>query len=75
RLPEYAARMKPVIPDYEWTTNGERVMKPVIPDYEWTTNGERVTTIILWISLWSGIGGRCLRGEAPHPEANNAELT
>ncbi len=50
-------------------------MKPVIPDYEWTTNGERVTTIILWISLWSGIGGRCLRGEAPHPEANNAELT
>ncbi|MGL5423999.1 MAG: tyrosine-type recombinase/integrase [Serratia fonticola] len=34
--------MKPVIPDYEWTTNGERVKKPVIPDYEWTTNGERV---------------------------------
>ncbi|MEN5014730.1 hypothetical protein ABEH87_00005, partial [Erwinia sp. Eh17-17] len=25
RLPEYAARMKPVIPDYEWITYGERV--------------------------------------------------
>jgi hypothetical protein len=35
--------MKPVIPDYEWITYGERVKKPVIPDYEWITYGERVS--------------------------------
>jgi putative transposase len=27
RLPEYAARMKPVIPEYGWITYGERVNK------------------------------------------------
>lgn len=27
RLPEYAARMKPAIPDYEWITYWERVKK------------------------------------------------
>jgi putative transposase len=27
RFPEYAARMKPVIPEYGWITYGERVNK------------------------------------------------
>ncbi|WP_455821024.1 hypothetical protein, partial [Pseudomonas cerasi] len=30
RLPEYAAKMKPVIPDYEWITYGERVIGSLI---------------------------------------------
>ncbi|WP_455818003.1 hypothetical protein, partial [Pseudomonas cerasi] len=39
RLPEYAAKMKPVIPDYEWITYGERVTVQLKRGYAGLSNG------------------------------------
>ncbi|EPZ5946222.1 hypothetical protein ACUNHT_09810 [Serratia sp. IR-2025] len=39
--------MKPVIPDYDWSIFGVRVMKPVIPDYDWSIFGVRVTGLVV----------------------------
>ncbi|CQJ36208.1 Uncharacterised protein [Yersinia enterocolitica] len=51
RLPEYAARMKPVIPDYEWITYGERVSNEALPLAVGLTNGEQIKVTLRYLSI------------------------